>query len=187
MERKYTFSTTSQGVWTLEKTDIIEPLVRYTIQPLPNGEPYPAQLLFDVTDKLLSGKCVGIMAESESQKNLSGLCKIWHDGRLLRRSEGCSFVCIEPCFLAPIPALKSLYLSGVADFHFSLFSNTTPEETMFRHMLNTHTDAPLRLLVPKSADKMVLVVNTNQFKESEFLSKLSEAVSFSGRSIKYSA
>lgn len=181
-------SFSSTGIWTLEKTDIIYPLVRFVMQPNDELlEPSPAQLLFDVTDKLLSGKCVGVMADGASPQTLSGLSEIWHDGRLLRRSDGCSFVCIEPCFETPTPALKNAYLSNIASFHFALFSNTTPEETMFNRMLNTHTDAPLRIDIPESSDKMTIVVHTNQLKESDFLNKLSEAVSASGRNLEYSA
>lgn len=181
-------SFSSTGIWTLEKTDIIYPLVRFVMQPNDELlEPSPAQLLFDVTDKLLSGKCVGVMADGASPQTLSGLSEIWHDGRLLRRSDGCSFVCIEPCFETPTPALKNAYLSNIASFHFALFSNTTPEETMFNRMLNTHTDAPLRIDIPESSDKMTIVVHTNQLKESDFINKLSQAVSASGRNLEYSA
>ncbi len=181
-------SFSSNGMWTLEKTDIIYPLVRFVMQPNDKVlEPSPAQLLFDVTDRLLSGKCVGIMADGASPQTLSSLSEIWHDGRLLRRSEGCSFVCIEPCFEAPTPALRSAYLSNLASFHFALFSNSTPEETMFSHMINTHTDAPLRLDIPPSFDKMTLIVHTKQLKENDFLNKLSDAVSSSGRNLQYSA
>lgn len=185
MEKLIAFAQNNQGMWTLEKTDVIKPLVKYIMKPLPKVEPYPQQLLFDVTNSMLNGKCVGVLADGAALQALTGLSALWHDGRLLRRPEGCSFVSIEPCFNTPTKQLKNAYISQMASFHFSVFSSSTPEETMLNHMLNTPTDAPLRIEIPKSGNEMIIIVHTNQIKEKDFLSMLSSAVSSSGRNLQY--
>lgn len=172
-------SEAGMACWNLHRMDAS----CYELRPQGAADAQAAEVLLRVISSVLEGAHVGVIAESTAGglRTLTGLSRIWRDGRVLKRDTGSAFVALDGHFSElDIEAFEPCVGAGTA-FRFLCFAGHATEEAVFRSLIGERSDAVLELSCRDLADGVLTVrFDAEAVDEGDLLRDISHAVGCCG-------
>ena len=174
----------NRSCWSLNKTGAQKEMASYELRAQETADAQTPEIMMDVVSGLLKGMYVGVTAACGEHgiPALSRLNHVWQDGRLLKRGQGSAFVALDRCFgELKSEGLEPCVGTGTA-FRFLGFDDHVIEDTVFRSMIDSDSDAIIEVSCRDFADGVLSIrFDADKIDETGLLGGISARVQNSGR------
>lgn len=168
--------------WRLRKTGGADRLSCYELHTDGAADADAPGVMLNVIRGLLDGMHVGVIAEGGASGALSGLGKVWREGRMLKRRESSAFVALgHTVGEIPRDGVEACARAGGA-FRFMGFDGSVPGDTVFRNLTEGDDSDSAALSCCDLADGVLSIrLDAEKIDENAVLGEISDTIGSCGR------